>query len=132
MSSGIGTLMTQLSSVTTIIGGLVSLIPSISLLALSIGTLSTSLIGLGVAGLVSTPGLLALSTVGAISTGVGKLFGSDEEETQTDNMNTLITEIKGLRADLNSGKVAVYLDGKKVTASISREVDRSTTNSYAT
>jgi len=132
MSSGIGTLMPQLSSVTTIIGGLVSLIPSISLLALSIGTLSTSLIGLGVAGLVSTPGLLALSTVGAISTGVGKLFGSDEEETQTDNMNTLITEIKGLRADLNSGKVAVYLDGKKVTASISREVDRSTTNSYAT
>ena len=134
MSSGIGTLMPQLSSVTTIIGGLVSLIPSISLLALSIGDLSASLIDLGVAGLISTPGLLALSTVGAISTGVGKLFGSDEGEVQapSDNMNELITEIKGLRADLNSGKVAVYLDGKKVTASISREVDRSTTNSYAT
>ena len=132
ISGGISSLSESLREITKIISDLVLLIPSISLLALSIGGLSASLVGLGVAGLISAPGLFALSTVGAISTGIKSLFGSDEEggESLNDNMNTLVTEIKGLRADLNSGKVAVYLDGKKVTASISREVERSTVNSY--
>lgn len=43
----------------------------------------------------------------------------------------LIAEIRGLRADLASGKIAINMDGKKVTSGISKVVDRSSTNSYS-
>ena len=43
----------------------------------------------------------------------------------------LLTEIKGLRADLIDGKVGVYMDGTKVTAAISKVVDKVGSNSYA-
>jgi hypothetical protein len=43
----------------------------------------------------------------------------------------LITEIKGLRADLTGGKVGVNMDGKKVTAGVSRVVTQTTGNAYA-
>lgn len=46
-------------------------------------------------------------------------------------MNMMIQELKALRNDMNTGKVAVYLDGKKVTSQISRIVDKSSKNSYA-
>ena len=42
----------------------------------------------------------------------------------------MINEIKALRADLNSGKIAVYMDTAKVTANISTNVDQGTRNSY--
>jgi hypothetical protein len=45
-------------------------------------------------------------------------------------LNALLTEIKGLRADLNSGKVAVYMDTSKVTSTISRKVDQGTRNNF--
>jgi predicted sulfurtransferase len=43
----------------------------------------------------------------------------------------LIAEIKGLRADLTGGKVGVNMDGKKVTAGVSRVVTQTTGNAYA-
>lgn len=43
----------------------------------------------------------------------------------------LISEIKGLRADLIGGKVGVNMDGKKVTAGVSRVVTQTTGNAYA-
>lgn len=45
-------------------------------------------------------------------------------------LNAMINEIKALRADLNSGKIAVYMDTAKVTANISTNVDQGTRNSY--
>ena len=45
---------------------------------------------------------------------------------------SLLEEIRGLRADLNSGKVAVYMDGIKVTQRISNVVENSAVNSYST
>jgi hypothetical protein len=33
-------------------------------------------------------------------------------------VNSMITEIRGLRTDLASGKVAVYMDGRLVTAQV--------------
>jgi hypothetical protein len=42
----------------------------------------------------------------------------------------LIEEIKGLRADLNAGKISVHMDGQKVTSRISAVIDKSSTNSY--
>jgi hypothetical protein len=46
-------------------------------------------------------------------------------------MDELIAEIKGLRADLASGKIGVNMDGQKVTSKITSVVDKSSTNSYA-
>jgi hypothetical protein len=45
-------------------------------------------------------------------------------------LNAMINEIKALRADLNSGKIAVYMDTAKVTSNISKNVDQGTRNSY--
>jgi transcriptional regulator with XRE-family HTH domain len=45
-------------------------------------------------------------------------------------LNAMINEIKALRADLNSGKIAVYMDTAKVTSNISTNVDQGTRNSY--
>ena len=45
-------------------------------------------------------------------------------------MDELISEIKGLRDDLKAGKIAVHMDGTKVTSSVSRVVDKLTGNSY--
>ena len=61
----------------------------------------------------------AASTIGSIMTPDALKF--DE----------LIAEIKGLRADLTGGKVGVNMDGKKVTAGVSRVVTQTTGNAYA-
>jgi hypothetical protein len=71
--------------------------------------------------LIAAPGLL--STVSS---------NNQSTEPMVMGMNTdeLLNEIRGLRKDLNDGKVAVYMDGRKVTASVSRVVDRIGTNMY--
>ena len=130
MSTGISTLMPQLMSVATTISGLVLLIPAIQLLGLSLMGLSASLIAFGVAGVLASPGLMAIAAVGAVATGINSLLGGGEEGGGSDS--DLINEIRGLREDLNNGKVAVYLDGQRVTAGVSRVVSRVGSNSYAT
>lgn len=131
MANGIGTLMPQLTSVATTIGGLVVLIPAITLLSASLMGLSGSLMALGVAGVLAGPGLLALSAVGTVSQGLNSLLGGGDEGGAGGDSD-LITEIRGLREDLNTGKVAVYLDGQKVTAGVSKVVSKVGSNSYAT
>ena len=130
MASGIGTLMPQLMSVSTVLDAMVGLTDSIALLSISLLGLSASLIALGVAGVVAGPGLMMLSAVGAVSQGLNSLLGGGEEGGGSDS--DLINEIRGLREDLNNGKVAVYLDGQRVTAGVSRVVSRVGSNSYAT
>lgn len=46
-------------------------------------------------------------------------------------LNMMINEIKGLRADMASGKIAVYMDTAKVTSNIGRQVDAGTKNNYS-
>jgi hypothetical protein len=46
-------------------------------------------------------------------------------------LNAMIAEIKGLRADMASGKIGVYMDTEKVTSKIGRQVDQSTRNNYS-
>lgn len=46
-------------------------------------------------------------------------------------LNTMINEIKALRADMASGKIAVHMDGAKVTAGVSNQVNKSTRNNFA-
>ena len=136
MANGIGTLMPQLMSVAATIGGLVVLIPAIALLSYSIMGLSASLVALGLAGIVAAPGLMALGAVGAITQGLNSLFGGGDEEGAgggegEDKSQLLIDEIKGLRSDLLSGKIGVYMDGEKVTSRVAAAVERVGGNSYA-
>jgi transcriptional regulator with XRE-family HTH domain len=72
--------------------------------------------------LVAAPGIA--SKMGGGGTSVGNLGILSAP------LNALLTEIKGLRADLNSGKVAVYMDTSKVTSTISRKVDQGTRNNF--
>ena len=99
-------------------------------------TLAGALTAVGVAGIFALPGLLAIQATGAVAGVVGGvidgMFGGDDETTKGggDNMDALLNEIKGLRTDLNSGKVAVYIDGKKVTGTVASVSSRATSNTY--
>lgn len=99
-------------------------------------TLAGALTAVGVAGIFALPGLLAIQATGAVAGVVGGvidgMFGGENETTEGggNNMDALLNEIKGLRTDLNSGKVAVYIDGKKVTGTVASVSSRATSNTY--
>ena len=132
--SGIGD---TISGVGTVIGNIVTFIGPIMALSLALTALAASLMLVSVAGITALPGLLAIAAVGAIAVGIGGLFGGDESDKTVTSQNgesnegSLLAEIKGLREDLISGKVGVYMDGAKVTAAISKVVDKVGSNSYA-
>jgi len=85
--------------------------------------------GLGAVGLLGIPGMLVLTGLSAIApsliqmaTSLGGLFGGDGEETNTETeskesntMGELLTEIKGLRRDLQSQPILITVDGKVVS-----------------
>jgi hypothetical protein len=86
----------------------------------------------GALALVAVSGLLALPVLMALG-GLSSLFGGGGEgggEGKTDSTAQLIEEIKGLRADLNAGKISVHMDGQKVTSRVSAIVDKGSSNSY--
>jgi hypothetical protein len=86
----------------------------------------------GALALVAISGLLALPVLMALG-GLSVLFGGGGEgggEGKKDSTAELIEEIKGLRADLNAGKISVHMDGQKVTSRISAVIDKGSTNSY--
>jgi len=86
----------------------------------------------GALALVAISGLLALPVLMALG-GLSSLFGGGGEgggEGKTDSTAQLIEEIKGLRADLNAGKISVHMDGQKVTSRVSAIVDKGSSNSY--
>ena len=73
-----------------------------------------------------------------------RVFGKDKEDGEglppTINvdftalsapLNAMINEIKALRADMASGKIAVYMDTAKVTSNIGKQVDQTTRNNYS-
>jgi len=68
-------------------------------------------------GLVSTMGLLALpvlAAIGLVAGGAAALMGGGGGEEK----GGMLEEIKGLRNDLASGKIAVYMDGQLVTSKV--------------
>jgi len=68
---------------------------------------------------------------GLVDSVTGVIGGGEGEGTEEDKSQLLIDEIKGLRADLNSGKIGVYMDGEKVTSRVSATVERIGGNSYS-
>ena len=132
--SGIGD---TIAGVGDVISNIVTFIGPIMALSLALTALAASLMLVSVAGITALPGLLAIAAVGAIAVGIGGLLGGDESaETDVSQSGesaegSLLAEIKGLREDLISGKVGVYMDGSKVTAAIAKVVDKVGSNSYA-
>ena len=114
LSSGIGTLMPQLLSISTVISGLVLLIPAIGLLSLSLMGLSASLVALGVAGILASPGLLALSVVGTVTSGLNSLMGGDSGSSSSNENPAWVKELKAAFKENKD----VYIDGKKLTSAI--------------
>jgi hypothetical protein len=132
LSNGVSTLVPNLISVGSTIASLVLFIPAIGLLSLALFGLAASLNALGLAGILAAPGLMALAAVGTIAVGVGSLLGlGGEGQGENDTMQILVDEIRGLREDLKSGKIGVYMDGTAVASKISRVVDKIGVNSYS-
>ena len=129
---GIGLSMIPTEQLNTIKDTLTTVVPltaGIVSLAAGIAALAGSLTLLGIAGIAALPGLMALSMVGGISMGLGSLFGGGEAEGGSEG-DGVVGEIKGLRDDLASGKIAVYLDGAKVSSGIRNVVNGTSVNSY--
>ena len=132
LSSGISTLVPTILSVGTVIGDLITYIVPIGLMSIALFGLAASLTAVSIAGIGVLPMLAAIGAVGAIAVGVTSLFNKGDEGTSVmeSRDTSLLNEIKGLRDDLRNGKVAVYMDGKKVTAEIGRVVSNTSTNAY--
>lgn len=111
-----------LTNIVPMTAGILSLAAGITALAGSLGLL-------GIAGIAALPGLMALTMVGGITAGLGSLFGGGGEEGGSDG-DGVVGEIKGLREDLANGKIAVYLDGAKVSSGIRNIVNGTKVNSY--
>ena len=79
--------------------------------------------------LVAAPGAADALAGGGTGEGSGTTLNVDLS-TLSAPLNAMINEIKALRADMASGKIAVYMDTAKVTSNIGRQVDAGTRNNY--
>ncbi len=120
LTTGMPLMVEQLSALSTI-----NFLPILGL-AGALTVLSIALAAVAVTGMMALPALLAL---GLIAGGAAALMGGGEEG--GDRTGELIDEIKGLRADLIAGKIAVNIDGQKVTSNVGKVVSRISSNSYA-
>lgn len=92
--------------------------PQMALLGAGLLMVGTGLAAMAVAGIAAVPiiGLLiALAAVAPALTSLGSMFGmgGDEEKGKDDQMQILIDEVRGLRAEMAKGG-EVKMDGKKV------------------
>jgi hypothetical protein len=79
-------------------------------------------------------GLLKLSgndDVVAAPGAASAIGGGSSLATLSAPLNAMISEIKALRADLSSGKIAVNMDGARVSSGIGKVVDGTTRNSFS-
>jgi hypothetical protein len=133
IASGIATVIGSISQFMTQVLPLFNMENAAGLLAMAGGfaALSLSLAAFAFSSLMAIPGMVAVGMF--LSVGGGDLLGggAGAEGGGKDGMDELIAEIKGLRADLASGKIGVNMDGQKVTSKIASVVDKGSKNSYA-
>jgi hypothetical protein len=124
-AEGIATIANSLPVMTANFQALVMLVPLLLALAFAFSTLAFALGMLGTMGIAALPILAALAIGGgiAVALGVGGAGGKKEDTSQK-----LLDEIVGLRGDLNSGKVAVFLDGVKVNTILAQAGKNTITN----
>lgn len=121
ISSSLPAIMEQVAAVSQI-----DYMPIIGL-AGALTMLAFALAAVAISGMLALPALMAL---GLVAGGAAMLFGGGDGGGKTDSTAQLIEEIKGLRADLNAGKISVHMDGQKVTSRVSAIVDKGSSNSY--
>jgi hypothetical protein len=115
--AGAGAMGATLGGIQTYVTGLVAIIPQILGLALAFSALALSLAMIGQMGIAALPVLAGLAIGGGILMalmGGGSGAGGGKEDTST----KLLEEIMGLRKDMSDGKIAVYLDGKKMNTGL--------------
>lgn len=78
-------------------------------LASALDELAGSLLYVGAAGILALPVLSGLEGLGSLGT---------SEAQKSGETNAMVDELKALRNDLTSGKIAVYIDGRKVTSTV--------------
>jgi hypothetical protein len=122
ISSGLPLMVEQISTLSTI-----NFLPILGLAA-SLGVLAVALLAVSTAGLAALP---ILAGLGLIAGGFSLFGGDGGEAGGSDTMQILVDEIRGLREDLKSGKIGVYMDGTSVASKVSRVVDRIGVNSYS-
>jgi hypothetical protein len=139
IGKGIASVVNSIGDLMVKILPLLSMDAAAALFAMAGGfiALSAAMASFAVAGLLAIPAMLAVGTFLEIGGGsvIETLNGGGGEgkaaEDKNAKMDELIAEIKALRTDLNSGKIAVHMDGKKVTSSVSKVVSTVSSNSYA-
>jgi hypothetical protein len=72
-----------------------------------------------------------MTPIGMAANAVGSMMGAGNSGINANGINQLIAELKGLRADMAGGKIGVNMDGAKVTAGVSNQVNKSTRNNFA-
>jgi hypothetical protein len=129
VSGGMGAISAVIPFVTEQISALsqIDFLPILGL-AGALTILSIALAAVAATGMLALPALLAL---GLVAGGAAAVMGGGEGEGGGDRTGELIDEIKGLRADLIAGKIAVNIDGQKVTSNVGKVVARNSSNSYA-
>ena len=131
IGGSMGSVVSLIAQVKDVLGGMFQYIAPIAALSLALVGLAGALAYVGVAGIAALPGLMAVAAVGTIAMGVGSLLGfGDDGGVESSNDSDLLSEIKGLRQDLTSGKVGVYMDGVKVTSAIAKVYDRVGSNAF--
>ena len=116
-ADGIATIGSALPAFTQNIMGLVGMVVPILALASAFSILSGALVMLGTAGLTAMP---VLATLAGIGIGIAALSnfmkggGTNSTTNNTSTSDPLLQEIIGLRSDMESGKLAVYMDAIKV------------------
>jgi hypothetical protein len=132
IAKGIDTIITSITTMMTTLLPLFNMENAAGLLAMAGGfaALSASLLAFAFSSILAIPGMIAVGAFVALGGG-DLLGGGGGEAGGSDGMDELIAEIKGLRADLSSGKIGVNMDGQKVTSKITSVVDKGSRNSYA-
>lgn len=132
IAQGISMVITSIGQLMVAVLPLLNMENASALLAMAGGfaALSLSLMSFAMASVMAIPGMIAVGAFVALG-GAELLGGGEGGEGGGSDMDELIAEIKGLRADLTSGKIGVNMDGASVTARVSSHVDRSNKNSYA-
>lgn len=120
IGGSMGSIISTISQVGSVIGGMFQYIVPIAALALALVGLAGALTLVGIAGMASLPGLLAIAAVGTIAVGVGSLLGFGGDKTEggeagaSGGNSALLEEIKGLRSDIQSQPIVISVDGKVV------------------
>lgn len=74
--------------------------------------------------------VLSMTPIGMAANAVGSMMGGGNSGINANGINQLIAELKGLRADMSSGKIGVNMDGAKVTAGVSNQINKNTRNNF--